>query len=253
MIQQPDTLLTISARSLVSLVDAHTDILATLPLGLKDLVRNLLLKNRGAAISARVLDALLHEKVSEIDLSLCPTVSGQLLECLVKCSNLTRLCLDHTGAVIKPGWGTSMRHLHTIHLRRCIIDDVGLAKLAQGCPCLAVVDLGDCSDVGDEGVASLGAACQELQSVGLSSTSVGDVGLLAFAAAQSPGDLLEELRIDGCSRVSDDGISAVLDFCLSLKIFLFHNCPLVTDRTREMLDAYTANGVVMKQLTWTIY
>ncbi len=118
---------------------------------------------------------------------------------------------------------------------------------------MAVVDLGNCSDVGDEGVASLGVACQELESVGLSNTSVGDVGLLAFATAQRLGDLLEELRIDRCSCVSDDGISAVLDFCLSLKIFLFHNCPLVMDCTREMLDAYTANGVVMKQLTWTIY
>ncbi len=118
------------------------------------------------------------------------------------------------------------------------------------------MDLGHCPEVGDASAVALAFHCPRLASLGLSATSVGDAGLHALADAAAGVASLTELRVDGCAGVSDDGVLALLRGRggTRLRILIFHNCPGVTERSRQELEGHMAvAGGGVKQLMWTVY
>jgi hypothetical protein len=194
--------------------------------------------------------------VRELSLAECTHVGEDHLDALRReAPGLRKLDLNGTGAEVTPeaAEGISrLRHLAVLYLRQARVGDEALLRIAAACPALTELDLGRCESVGDRGVAGLGAL-DLLRSVSLNGTAVTDLGLLAFAGGGSR-HTLRELRIDGCRNVSDDGVEGILHLCRHLNIFIFHNCPGVTGRSRDALESYLAeNHATMKQLTWTVY
>ena len=141
-------------------------------------------------------------------------------------------------------------NLSVLHLRDCsssVSDQV--ATLLP--PTLLHLDLGGCSRLSDPGVQALAVGCPRLSSLSLARTAVTDLGLSRLGIAQCR-NFLQELKVDGCRRLTDLGVELLLDGLSRLRILSFHSCPGVTDRAREALEVYLGQGRV-RQLTWTVY
>lgn len=247
------SLVKIASNSLVKNPDPYTDVFVTLPTHLKDILRRILLK-RGR-ISDECFRSLIHPKVRNLDFSECRSVSAGQLSVFPK--NL--VCLDLNNVISEFDVGELIAaldgqgSLKTLYLRRSQADDGVAIAIGRHCPNLCDLDLGICESVGDPGIVALGRGLSKLQSVNFSKTSITDQGLLSFAQGNCRGSL-KEIRVDGCREVSDEGIEALLGFCVKLRILIFHNCPKVTEQSRLALENYLIeNQISMKQLTWTIY
>ena len=232
-----------------------------LPPHLKDGLRRRLAK-RGA-LSGPQLAALVHRGVREIDLSDC-SVTGEHMISMVPCKRLVKLNLNQPrakrlGLGFKEGLTAdhqlstlleSCRYLSVLHLRDCtnsVSDQV--ATLLP--PTLLHLDLGGCARLSDPGVQALAIGCPRLASLSLARTSVTDLGLSRLGIAQCR-NFLQELKVDGCRRLTDLGVELLLDGLSRLQILSFHSCPGVTERAREALEVYLGQGRV-RQLTWTVY
>ena len=94
----------------------------------------------------------------------------------------------------------------TIGLRECAaITDVGATAL-QDCTHLAAVDLVGCVEVTDKGLASLIAACKDLQPDALQSDAKGDMYCEALAIHR-PGLTAVDLQKSEC--LTDKGLEAL--------------------------------------------
>jgi len=230
-----------------------------LPPHLKDGLRRRLAK-RGA-LSGPQLAALVHREVKDIDLSDC-SVTGEHMLAMVPCKRLTKLNLNqprHQAKRHKEGVTSdhqlstlleSCCNLSVLHLRDCsnsVSDQV--ATLLP--PTLLHLDLGGCARLSDPGVQALAVGCPRLSSLSLARTAVTDLGLSRLGIAQCR-NFLQELKVDGCRRLTDLGVELLLDGLSRLRILSFHSCPGVTERAREALEVYLGQGRV-RQLTWTVY
>jgi len=251
--------------------------LAPLPPHLKDALREILTK-RGQ-LTGPQLRSLLHPRVRQVDLSDCTVTDSHVLALAASCPGLVKLNINQvqyraglasrksSGAVAEPEPRQQQvgqealtkllaqcRHLSVAYLRGLSgVTDTVVSVLATTARHLTHLDLGGCVQVGDLGLESLSRHCPGLLSLSLARTRVTDAGLAALARATCR-NRLQELRIDSCRNVSDDGVEILLDGVTSLRILIFHGCPRVTERTRVALETYLAmNGQVVKQLTWTVY
>jgi len=265
------SLLDLSAATITQGVCPPCDDLAPLPPHLKDSLRVVFVK-RGR-LTAHQLKSLLHPRVRRVDLSDC-IITDDHVNALASCKALAQLNLnqvDKRSSLHRHDHGlrlmsaspsqealqhlfSTIRFLSVAYLRGLAgVTDSVVATLARSARNLLHLDLGGCGNVGDLAISSLADNCPALSSLSLARTSVSDVGLADLSQAKCRGKL-QELRIDSCVHVSDDGVELLLDGLNTLQILIFHGCPRVTERTRLSLEAYLAmNGRVVKQLTWTVY
>ena len=243
-----------------------------LPPNLKDPLRKVFLK-RG--LSGTQLSALLHSKVTELDLS-DSLVTAELLLAVNSCTNLRKLNLNTSfwylrkvgvkdQAAVTAGPPDSIQvaeiitknsHLATLYLRNlsCVTDSV-LSCLP---PSVTHLDLGGCASVTDSGVDQLVRHCPRLASLSLARTKVTDKGLTRLGDGECRGTL-KEIRLDGCKDITDKGIEELLagvgrSGASVLEILIFHKCPKVTDRSRQILEQFLMEaGGAVRQLTWTVY
>jgi len=238
-----------------------TSDLAPLPPHLKDGLRKRLAK-RGI-LSGSQLKALVHPKVKDVDLSDC-SLSSSHLAALGSCPRLIRLNCN------QPRINNKQRLIHTD-----LPEPTQLWKLLQGCPLLTVLhlrdchtavtdqvasvlppglihlDLGGCPALGDPGLQALSVGCHRLASLSLARTSVTDLGLSRLGIALCRYTL-QELKIDGCSELTDLGVELLLDGLQGLQVLSFHSCPGLTERSRAALELYLGQRH-LRQLTWTVY
>lgn len=261
------SLLDLSSAAITHGVCPPCSDLAPLPPHLKDSLRVVFVK-RGR-LTPPQLKSLLHPRVRKVDLSDC-IITDDHINALTSCKTLTQININqvdkrsniHRHIVMSPSPSqealqdlfSTIRFLSVAYLRGLAgVTDSVLATLSRSARNLAHLDLGGCGHVGDKGVSSLADNCPSLSSLSLARTSVSDVGLADLSQAKCRGRL-QELRIDSCLHVSDDGVELLLDGLNTLQILIFHGCPRVTERTRLSLEAYLAmNGRAVKQLTWTVY
>jgi len=243
-----------------------------LPPHLKDPLRHVFLK-RG--LSGPQLAALLHPKVTELDLS-DSIVSAGLLTTVASCTNLRKLNLNTSFSYLKKSVGennncesegspdsvqvaevlSSNSHLITLYLRNlsCVTDSV-LSCLP---PTVTNLDLGGCSSVTDSGVEQLVLQCPQLASLSLSKTKLTDSGLAKLGEGDCR-NTLKEVRVDGCVAITDRGIHELLSGmgrggASVLEILIFHRCPKVTERSRQILEEFLMEaGRAVRQLTFTVY
>eukprot|EP00899_Mesostigma_viride_P025577 jgi/Mesvir1/6203/Mv00885-RA.2 len=134
------------------------------------------------------------------------------------------------------------------------VSDAAVLRLSQGCPWLQSLDLCGNVHVSDASVASLGAHCGDLRCLNLERCRlVTDAGIAALAAgcpglaclnlercvevtdlgvrtlAAHVGASLRHLRLSGCSRVTDAGLTAVGEACRGLEYLDVHECRYVGD------------------------
>eukprot|EP00092_Neocalanus_flemingeri_P009714 GFUD01010463.1.p1 GENE.GFUD01010463.1~~GFUD01010463.1.p1 ORF type:complete len:272 (+),score=84.83 GFUD01010463.1:293-1108(+) len=241
----------------------------TLPPNLKDPLRQVFLK-RG--LSGPQLTTLLHPRVTELDLS-DSLVTAELLSAVKSCTNLRKLNLNTSFSYLKKVQAKTQAtsppdsiqvaeilstncHLGTLYLRNlsCVTDSV-LSCLPSS---VTHLDLGGCSSVTDSGVDQLVSHCPQLASLSLARTRVTDKGVAKLGEGECR-ETLKEIRLDGCKSITDIGIEELLagvgrSGSSVLEILIFHKCPRVTDRSRQVLEQFLMEaGGAVRQLTWTVY
>jgi len=248
-----------------------TEEFTILPPNLKDPLRKVFLK-RG--LSGSELSTLLHPKVRELDLS-DSDVTDELIAALNCCVHLRKLNLNTSFVFLKKGKDENLPktagppdssqvaelvtkncHLSTLYMRNlaCVTDSV-IACLP---PSITHLDLGGCVAVTDSGVEQLVSHCPRLVSLSLARTRISDNGLAKMGEGEC-GRTLKEIRLDGCKDITDRGIEDLLagigrSGASALEILIFHKCPKVTDRSRQVLEEFLFEaGGAVRQLTWTVY
>ena len=207
-----------------------------LPPHLKDALRRVLLK-RGA-VTGGELACLLHPAVEELDLSDC-VLSYQHLAALTRQQHLRsapapdklksdveifarKLCLNQSYQdPCEEDVAGCSRLLGKVLMRNPRLEFVNLRKvlfvrdLALSClpPTVTHLDLGGCRGLTDGGVRRLTSNCPRLTSLSLSSTAVTDRSLLTLSVSRAR-DTVRELRINGCTNITDTGIEVETHYVL---------------------------------------
>ncbi|KAK4782548.1 hypothetical protein SAY86_016650 [Trapa natans] len=120
--------------------------------------------------------------------------------------------------------------LRELKMDKCLgLTDVGLAKIAVGCPRLEKLSLKWCLEIGDLGVDLLCKKCFSLKFLDLSYLKVTNDSLRSIAPLIS----LEVLSILGCSLVDDVGLQFLGDGCPSLRVIDVSRC-----------DAVSSSGII---------
>ena len=201
---------------------------------------------------------LLHPKIRSLNLSSCEITDVGLAVIASKCKSLSKLDLNAENEPrtnITPDGITALsqscKMLQTIYLRRCLtINDDAVVAIATNCPNLTNFNLGGCHRLTDNSLFALAKESRNLSSLNVSHTQVSDDGLCALANGVS-SQRLREVHIAHCSRVTDLSVFALVEHCQYLNILILHNCPGVTERSREALEILQRRG--SKQLSWTVY
>ena len=99
--------------------------------------------------------------------------------------------------------------LEFVNLRKVLfVRDLALSCLP---PTVTHLDLGGCRGLTDGGVRRLPSNCPRLTSLSLSSTAVTDRSLLTLSVSRAR-DTVRELRINGCTNITDTGIEVTRQF-----------------------------------------
>ncbi|CAN1276875.1 F-box/LRR-repeat protein 3 [Linum perenne] len=174
-----------------------------------------------------------YRSVSRLDLSLCPRISdgslslisgscgetlrsidlsrsrffsyGGLVSLAVNCKNLVEIDLSNATELRDAAASAvaEAKNLEKLWLGRCkLITDMGVGCIAVGCKKLS-----------DLGVGLIAVKCKELRSLDLSYLPITNKCLPAILKLQ----YLEDLVLEGCFGIDDDGLTAANHGCKSLK------------------------------------
>lgn len=252
------TLLDCCIKSVINNFNRYTDLVGNLPANLKD--KCIYLMSKRGLLTDHNIGKILHDKVRVLDLADCE-ISDLGLSAICKCPQLKKIDLNSNKQsrtnITSEGvsrLATSCRQLQTVYLRRCInITDVAVESISRSCPQLRLLNLGGCQNITDSSLEVLGENSKFLKSINLSSTQVSDVGIMKLVSGQCAASLTE-VHINGCQKVTDEAVEAIMQFCPQISIFIFHGCPNITEQSRQALEDLTlSRSSPMKQVTWTIY
>ncbi|XP_033018584.1 protein AMN1 homolog isoform X1 [Lacerta agilis] len=250
------SLLDLSLHCLTRNISRYAEDIKPLPPNIKDkLIKSLSVQGW---ISDSNINMVLHPAVEALDLRDCD-VSDNALQQLCNCKQLKKINLNiwkgNRLTVTSEGVAAlalSCPYLREVSFKRCSnVTDSGVLALALHCPLLQIVNIGGCSSITDTSLQALGQNCQSLHSVDFSSTQVTDDGVIALVSGMCSKNL-KEIHMERCVNLTDIAVEAVLTCCPRIYIFLFHGCPLITDRSREALEQLVGPNK-FKQVSWTVY
>ncbi|XP_060050606.1 protein AMN1 homolog isoform X5 [Erinaceus europaeus] len=147
-----------------------------------------------------------------------------------------------------------------VSLKRCSgLTDEGVLAFAHNCRWLRIIKLSGCSGITDRSLHAIGEHCLLLQCIDFSftqacplpSAQVSDRGVAALVSGPC-AEKLEEINMGYCVNLTDKAVEAVLTCCPQMQIFLFLECPLITDRSREILEQ-SLGPKKLKHIMWTVY
>uniref|UniRef100_A0A804RDE4 F-box/LRR-repeat protein 15-like leucin rich repeat domain-containing protein n=1 Tax=Zea mays TaxID=4577 RepID=A0A804RDE4_MAIZE len=159
---------------------------------------------RANGVGWRGLEALVAAcpKLAAVDLSHCVTAGDREAAALAAASELRDLRLD-----------------------KCLaVTDMGLAKVAVGCPKLEKLSLKWCREISDIGIDLLAKKCPELRSLNISYLKVGNGSLGSISSLER----LEELAMVCCSGIDDEGLELLSKGSDSLQSVDVSRCDHVT-------------------------
>ncbi|KAL6574530.1 hypothetical protein OROMI_011815 [Orobanche minor] len=213
-----------------------------------------------------------YPSVSTIDLSMCPRITDFSLGVIsVRCkemlrsinlsrssffshaglSNLVMNCgnlieIDLSNATeLKDSAAAAVaqaKNLERLCLARCkSVTDIGIGCIAVGCRKLRLLSLKWCLGVGDLGVELVAVKCQDIRSLDLSYVPIGNKCLSQILQLQQ----LEELVLEGCYGIDDDGLAAFKLGCKSLQKLDMSGCQNVS---KVGLSCLTSLAGCLKQL-----
>ncbi|NXY45144.1 AMN1 protein, partial [Ceuthmochares aereus] len=243
-------------RCLTKNLSRYAADIKSLPPNIKDKLIKLM--SMQGQITDSNISEVLHPAVEFLDLRDCD-ISDKALFQLCNCKQLKKINLnswkENRLGITSEGiiaLALSCPYLREASFKRCCdITDSGVLALALNCQFLQIVNLGSCSGIMDASLQALGENCKFLHSVDFSSTRVTDGGVVALVSGTCSKNL-KEIHMEHCVSLTDVAVEAVLTCCPKIHIFLFHGCPLVTDRSRDALEQLVLSNK-MKQVTWTVY
>ncbi|KAK8596569.1 hypothetical protein V6N12_065054 [Hibiscus sabdariffa] len=193
--------------------------------------------------------------ISHLDLSLCPRVDDPTLNVIsstwkatlrsinlsrsrfftnaglsslfVNCSGLVEVDLSNATQLtdLAASAIAEAKNLERLSLARCkLITDMGIGCIAVGCRKLKSLCLKWCLRVGDLGVELIALKCKQIRSLDLSYLPITEKCLDSVLQLQH----LEDLVLEGCHGIDDDGLSTLEQSCKSLKMINLSNCQNVT-------------------------
>ncbi|KAM9390464.1 protein AMN1 homolog [Phaethornis superciliosus] len=249
-------LLDLCVRCLTKNLSRYSADIKSLPPNIKDkLIKLMSLQGQ---ITDSNIGEVLHPAVESLDLRDC-RISDNALFQLCNCKQLKKInlnsCKEERLGITSEGitaLALSCPYLHEASFKRCSnITDSGVLALALNCQFLQIVNLGSCSGIMDASLQALGKNCEFLHSVDFSSTQVTDDGVVALVSGTCSKNL-KEVHMERCVNLTDVAVEAVLTCCPKIHIFLFHGCPLITDRSRDVLEQLVISNKI-KHVTWTVY
>ncbi|XP_062202324.1 F-box/LRR-repeat protein 3-like isoform X2 [Phragmites australis] len=117
--------------------------------------------------------------------------------------------------------------LRELRLDKCLgVTDMGLAKVAVGCPRLEKLSVKWCREISDIGVDLLAKKCRELRSLDISYLQVGNGSLKSISYLGK----LEELAMVACSCIDDEGLELLSKGSNSLQTVDVSRCDHVTSQ-----------------------
>ncbi|XP_071625252.1 protein AMN1 homolog [Heliangelus exortis] len=249
-------LLDLCVRCLTKNLSRYSADIKSLPPNIKDkLIKLMSLQGQ---ITDSNIGEVLHPAVESLDLRDC-RISDNALFQLCNCKQLKKInlnsCKEDRLGITSEGitaLALSCPYLREASFKRCSnITDSGVLALALNCQFLQIVNLGSCSGIMDASLQALGKNCEFLHSVDFSSTQVTDDGVVALVSGTCSKNL-KEVHMERCVNLTDVAVEAVLTCCPKIHIFLFHGCPLITDRSRDVLEQLVISNKI-KHVTWTVY
>uniref|UniRef100_A0A0A9DT44 F-box/LRR-repeat protein 15-like leucin rich repeat domain-containing protein n=1 Tax=Arundo donax TaxID=35708 RepID=A0A0A9DT44_ARUDO len=121
--------------------------------------------------------------------------------------------------------------LRELALDKCLaVTDMGLAKVAVGCPGLQRLSVKWCREISDIGVELLAKKCRQLRSVDISYLKVSNESLRSLSTLEK----LEDLAMVGCLFIDDDGLQ-MLSSGNSLQSIDVSRCDHVTSQGLALL------------------
>ncbi|XP_010520186.1 PREDICTED: F-box/LRR-repeat protein 3-like [Tarenaya hassleriana] len=217
-----------------------------------------------------------YPSISHLDLTLCPRVDDSLLNLLSSSLNHSSfLSLNLSRSRFFTGRGLSAlisacvglleldlsnatdltdaaapaiaqaKALERLNLGRCkLFTDIGIGCIAVGCRKLKLLCLKWCVRVGDLGVELIALKCKDIRSLDLSYLPITEKCL--SLVLQLPQ--LEDLGLEGCLGLDDDGLSTLVSSSKSLKTLNVSNCQNVT---HIGLSSLTKDAVSLEHLNFS--
>ncbi|KAK4402160.1 F-box/LRR-repeat protein 3 [Sesamum angolense] len=180
----------------------------------------LLLSSSSAPIWAR--------RIKRLKLSRCPGLRFQGLETLVRyCVNLESVDVSYSSGFgdLEAAALSASAGLREVCLDKCLnIGDVGLAKIAVGCPKLERLSLKWCFEITDIGVELLSKKCDQLKHLDISYLKVTSESLRWIGRMER----LEILQMVGCGLVDGMGLQYIGKGCPSLQVLDVSRCDKLT-------------------------
>ncbi|XP_004675991.2 PREDICTED: protein AMN1 homolog [Condylura cristata] len=227
-----------------------------LPPNIKD--RFLKIMSLEGQITDSNISEILHPEAQTLNVENCEISDAALLH-VCNCRKLRRLNLssldENRISITSEGLkavASSCSYLQEVSLKRCTnLTDEGVLAFARNCRLLKLINIGGCLGITDVSLQALGENCPLLQCVDFSGTQVSDSGVAALVSGPC-AKKLEEIHMGYCVNLTDEAVETVLTCCPQMQIFLFHECPLMTDRSREVLQRLVGPNK-LKQVMWTVY
>ncbi|XP_073122181.1 F-box/LRR-repeat protein 3 [Henckelia pumila] len=162
--------------------------------------------------------------ISRLNLSRCTGLRSPGLEMVVRCCrNLESVDVSYCCGFgdLEAAALSGASRLKELKLDKCLnVSDVGLAKVAIGCPKLEKLSLKWCLEITDMGVEFLSKKCAQLTYLDLSFLKVTRESLRWMSRMEK----LEVLRIVGCALVDDVGLHYLGKGCPSLQVLDVSRC-----------------------------
>ncbi|KAK5644090.1 hypothetical protein RI129_007935 [Pyrocoelia pectoralis] len=202
------------------------------------------------------LSMLLHPLIQHVDLT-SATVNDDILDLLKGCHHLREVYLTRvknydlsSQALIN--FLSPLENLFLLQLSNChCVNDEVLVTLSKSCPALSGLDVGGCVQVTDISVEAI-SVVRNLQWLTLSGTQVSNEGIKKLVRGPSGGKL-KELRISHCSKISDNILVEIIQFCPNIEVLIFHNTECKDTNENTSLKQINDGGLKnLKQLSWTI-
>lgn len=234
-VRSPNSLLSISINLLTKHLETiihlpsikELEDLEQLPVSIKNQVLEKILKN--TRYPEEILTRLICRNTVHIDLT-SNVVNNNILNILKKGQYLKRLELKGKleDSITSECLGETLKHLECLQILNVsnieVMCDEVMQILIDYCPNLFSIDVGDCKNISDDGFSKL-CKLNHLTFVRFSNTNISDDGLTNFLMGNS-GEIIKELRIDGCANVTEIGLNAILNSCPNILYFMFNNCKI---------------------------
>ncbi|XP_076863462.1 protein AMN1 homolog [Brachyhypopomus gauderio] len=246
-----DSLLNLSSVRVAQYVAPYSDCVRTLPCTVKDkLIR--IMTSQGTVTDLNI-SQVLHGGIRTLDLQNCKVSDATLKQ--IHCQQLRTIILIGCEHITSEGLKALASHcpcLQLVDLTGCpAVTDSGIQALARNCKRLEVISLWGCTAITDIALIELGTNCKFLYSIHFGETEVTDEGVIALATGVCCHSL-KELQMVRCRNLTDNAVTAVLSNCVNVRMFNFHGCPLITDKSREALHNFTGPNKI-QQVSWTVY